>query len=122
MAGRPVTLYEGGRLKRDFTYIDDIVAGVLGVLDRPPQAGEGPRLLNIGNHRSEPVTRLVALLEQALGRAAIIQEVARPAADVEETWASIDAIGALSGFVPTTTLDAGIPKFASWFLEYRAAP
>jgi UDP-glucuronate 4-epimerase len=120
MAGRPVTLYEGGRLKRDFTYIDDIVAGVTGVMDRPPPSGEGPRLLNIGNHRSEPVTRLVALLEQALGRAAIIREVARPAADVEETWASIDAIGALSGFTPTTSLDVGIPKFARWFLEYRA--
>ena len=122
MAGRPITLYEGGRLKRDFTYIDDIVAGVVGVLDRPPSAGEPPRLFNIGNHRSEPVTRLVDLLEQSLGRSAIIEEVARPAADVEETWASVDAIGALSGYIPTTSLDEGIPKFARWFLEYRAMP
>ena len=80
-AGQPITLYEGGRLKRDFTYIDDIVAGVVGVLDRPPPPGP-PRILNIGNNRAEPVTRLVALLEQSLGRTAIVREVPRPAADV----------------------------------------
>ncbi len=119
MAGTPVTLYEGGRLKRDFTYVDDIIAGVLGVLDRPPGAGEGPRVLNIGNHRSESVTTLVALLEQALGRRAIIQEVPRPAADVEETWASVDSIAALTGFSPRVSLAAGIPRFADWFVEFH---
>jgi UDP-glucuronate 4-epimerase len=121
MAGQPITLYEGGRLKRDFTYIDDIVGGVIGALDRPPGAGEGPRLLNIGNHRSETVNRLVELLEESLGRRAIVQHVPRPAADVEETWASVDAIGALAGFAPSTTLEIGIPRFASWFLDFRAA-
>ncbi len=119
MAGKPITLYDAGRLKRDFTYIDDIVAGVLGALDRPPAAGHGPRLLNIGNNRSEPVTRLVSLLEAALGREAIIEQVPRPAADVEETWADVSAIGALTGFAPTTPLDVGIPRFAAWFLDYR---
>jgi UDP-glucuronate 4-epimerase len=119
LLGRPITLYEGGRLKRDFTYIDDIIAGVLGALDRPPAAGAGPRLLNIGNHRSETVTRLVELLEQALGRRAVVQHVPRPAADVEETWADVDAIGALTGYAPSTPLELGIPKFARWFLDYR---
>ena len=119
MAGKPITLYDAGRLKRDFTYIDDIIAGVLGALDRPPAAGEAPRVLNIGNNRSEKVTRLVALLEQALGRQAIVEDVPRPAADVEETWADVGAIGALTGFAPTTPLDVGIPRFASWFLAYR---
>ncbi len=120
MTGRPVTLYEGGRLKRDFTYIDDIIAGVLGALDRPPALGDPPRLLNIGNHRSETVNRLVTLLEAALGRCAVVREVPRPAADVEETWAAVDAIGALTGYAPTTPLEVGIPRFAEWFLQFRA--
>ncbi len=119
MTGRPVTLYEGGRLKRDFTYIDDIVAGVLGVLDRPPPTGVPPRLLNIGNHRSETVSRLVELLEASLGRRAVIETVARPPADVAETWACVDAIGQLTGYAPTTPLEVGIPRFARWFLDFR---
>ncbi len=119
MAGRPITLYEGGRLKRDFTYIDDIVAGVLGALDLPPATAESPRIFNIGNHRSETVNRLVELLEQCLGRRAVIEEVPKPAADVEETWASVEAIGALTGYAPTTPLDVGIPRFAAWFLDFR---
>jgi UDP-glucuronate 4-epimerase len=119
MGGEPITVYEGGRLKRDFTYIDDIVAGVVGALDRPPAAGEGPRVLNIGNHRSETVSHLVELLEASLGRRAIIRDSERPAADVAETWASVEAIGSLTGFAPTTHLEAGIPQFAAWFLAYH---
>ena len=119
MAGEPITLYDAGRLKRDFTYVDDIVTGVIGAMEQPPMAGEGPRVLNIGNHRSETVTHLVGLLEASLGRRAIIHDVPRPAADVEETWASIDAITALTGFAPATTLEVGIPRFAEWFLEYH---
>ena len=119
LRGEPITLYDGGGLKRDFTYIDDIVAGVLGVIDRPPAAGEAPRVLNIGNHRSETVNRLVSLLESSLGRRAVIQDVARPAADVEETWADIGAIEALAGFAPRTSLEEGIPRFAAWFADYH---
>jgi UDP-glucuronate 4-epimerase len=121
MAGRPITLYDGGRLKRDFTYIDDIVAGVLGALDRPPSPGEGPLVLNIGNHRSETVSCLVELLEHSLGRRAVIEEVERPRADVEETWADVDLISARTGFSPCTPLETGIPLFAQWFLAYRSA-
>ncbi len=117
-AGQPITLYEGGTLKRDFTYIDDIVSGVVGVLDRPPPPGP-PRLLNIGNNRAEPVTRLVSLLERSLGRTAIVQTVPRPAADVVETWASVDRIAALAGYAPSTPLDDGIPRFVAWFKDYH---
>ena len=119
MSGEPITVYEGGRLQRDFTYIDDIVAGVVGVLDRPPASGEAPRVLNIGNHRSETVSHLVALLEASLGRRAIIRDAGRPAADVEKTWASVEAIGALAGYAPSTPLEEGIPRFAAWFLAYH---
>jgi UDP-glucuronate 4-epimerase len=121
MSGAPVTLYAGGRLKRDFTYIDDIVAGVVGALDRPPSAEEGARVLNIGNHRSETVNRLVELLEESLGHRAVIEEVPQPAADVAETWANVEAIGSLTGFAPATPLEVGIPRFARWFLDYHGA-
>ncbi len=118
-AGEPITLYEGGELKRDFTYIDDIVQGVLGCLAHPPGNGERARLLNIGNNRAERVLTLVRLLEEGLGRRAIIQDAPRPVADVEETFADISAIQALAGFAPTTTLAEGIPKFVTWFRDWH---
>ncbi len=121
LRGEPIPVYDGGRLKRDFTYIDDIVAGVLGALDHPPDSAANPRLLNIGNHRSESVNRLISLLEQSLGRAALREPRDRPAADVEETWADVSAIGAISGFAPVTPLDIGIPRFAAWFRDYEAS-
>lgn len=114
-AGEPITVYDGGTLKRDFTYIDDIVAGVLGCLDRPPAAASPPRLLNIGNNYSEPVSRLIELLEAGLGRKAMLRHAPRPAADVVETFASIDAIAALTGYAPQTSLSQGIPRFVEWF-------
>ena len=122
MAGEPITLYEGGTLRRDFTYIDDIVAGVVGCLDRPPDGAPPVRVLNIGNHCSELVSTLVGLLETSLGRPAVIREVARPLSDVPETFASVAAISALTGFVPRTTLAEGIPRFAAWFKAWNGHP
>ena len=116
--GRPITLYEGGTLKRDFTYIDDIVSGVIGVMTRPPPP-DAPQIFNIGNNQPEPVTKLVALLEQELQKSAVIQIVPKPAADVLETWASVDRLADLTGYAPTTPLEVGIPRFASWFKSYR---
>ena len=120
MNGEPITLYDEGRLRRDFTYIDDIVAGVVGSLDRPPEDAHVPRLLNIGNHRVEEVRELVRLLEEALGRKAIIHSAPRPAVDVEATFASIDAIATLTGFAPMTPLSVGIPRFVAWFEGWTA--
>lgn len=120
LAGRPITLYEGGRLKRDFTFVEDIVAGVLGALDHPPGGGT-PRLLNIGNHRSVEVRRFVAVLEESLGRKATIRDAPRPATDVAETFADISAIQALCGFEPKTPIEVGVPRFAAWFRDWVAA-
>ncbi len=120
IAGEPITLYDGGTLRRDFTYIDDIVAGVVGCLDHPPDGSPPVRLLNIGNHRSELVSTLVQLLESALGRRAIVRDTPRPLADVEETFASVEAIAALTGFAPRTSLAEGIPRFAAWFKGWNA--
>ena len=121
LAGEPITLYDGGRLKRDFTYIDDIVAGVIGCLAHPPHEGVPARVLNIGNHQCEEVRELVALLEQALGREAIIRSEPRPPMDVEETFADVDAIGALTGFTPSTRLAEGIPRFVAWFRAWNGS-
>ncbi len=120
-AGEPITLYDDGRLRRDFTYIDDIVAGVVGVLDRPPAAGLPARVMNVGNHRSEQVRTLVALLERELGRQAVIQTTPRPPVDVQETFADIGAIAALTGYTPSTPLAEGIPRFVAWFRDWQRA-
>ena len=121
MAGEPITLYDGGRLKRDFTYIDDIVAGVVGALDSPPVQEVPPaRILNIGNHRMEEVLTLVRFLEESLGRKAIILSAPRPSVDVEETFASVEKIGGLTGFSPSTPLSEGISRFVSWFRAWHA--
>jgi UDP-glucuronate 4-epimerase len=119
MAGRPITLYDQGRLKRDFTYIDDIVAGVLACLDKPPAATDAPPVFNIGNNRGEYVSDLVALLETCLGRRAIIQDAPRPVADVPETCADLSAINAWCGYAPTTPLREGIPRFVDWYLAWK---
>jgi UDP-glucuronate 4-epimerase len=118
LTGRPITLYEGGRLKRDFTFVEDIVAGVLGCLDRPAPT-RAPRILNIGNHRSVEVRHFVSVLEEALGRRASIVDAPRPATDVEETFADISAIAALCGFAPRVSIEEGVPRFAEWYMSWR---
>ena len=118
VAGEPISLFDNGTLRRDFTYIDDIVAGVLGAADRPP-SGAAPRLLNIGNNGSETVRTLVDLLEAALGRKAMIRDLPRPLADVPETFADISRIAALTGFAPSTALADGVPRFVKWFRDYH---
>ena len=119
MAGREITLYDEGRLKRDFTYVDDIVAGVLGCLARPPAAGQRAQVFNIGNNRGELVSDLVGLLEAGLGRRAVVRSAPRPVADVAETCADLSAIGEWVGYAPTTPLREGVPRFVDWFLAYR---
>jgi UDP-glucuronate 4-epimerase len=118
-AGRPITVYDGGRLRRDFTYIDDIVAGILGCLDRPPAGVPPIRVMNIGNNRSEAVADLVSLLEQGLGRRAVIVDAPAPAADVMETRADVRAISELTGFAPSTPLADGIARFVAWYREWK---
>lgn len=117
--GEDVTLYEGDALARDFTYIADVVTGVLSVFEKPPASGEA-RVLNIGNHRPESVRYLVQLLERELGRSAKLRLLPRPDADVETTWACIDALHALTGWRPSTMLEDGVSRFVSWFRQYEA--
>ncbi len=118
LQGTPLPLYDGGRLKRDFTFVDDIVAGVVGCLDHPAPAA-APRLLNIGNHRSVEVRHFVEVLEEALGRRAVVVDTPRPLTDVQETFADIEAIRAVCGYEPRTSVERGVPQFAKWYLSWR---
>ena len=122
LSGRPITLYEGGTLRRDFTYIDDIVDGILRCLGHPPGGPVAARVLNIGNSASEDVSRLVALLEAALGRKAVLQTVPRPATEVGETHADLARISKAVGFEPRTRLEDGIARFTAWLVQYRKDP
>jgi len=119
--GRPLTLFNHGDMRRDFTYIDDATAGVLAALDRPPAANsDAPhRLYNIGNHRAEELRRLVALIESATRRRATIELAPLQPGDVVETYADIEATTRELGFVPRTTLDEGVPRFVEWFRQYH---
>jgi UDP-glucuronate 4-epimerase len=126
--GRPLPLYNHGKMRRDFTYIDDIVSGIVACLDNPPtddgavKAGGSVaphRLYNIGNHRSEDLMRVVRLLEEACGRPAQLEMVEMQPGDVAETFADISAIQADLGFQPTTAIDQGVPRFVSWYRNYH---
>jgi UDP-glucuronate 4-epimerase len=120
--GREITVYNNGAMQRDFTYIDDIVAGVLAVLDRPPPSTNDAapaRLYNIGNNRSEPLMRFISVLEAALELKAKIRFAPKPASDVVATYADISAIAADAGYAPTTPIDVGIPSFVAWFREFH---
>jgi UDP-glucuronate 4-epimerase len=126
--GRPFPLFNGGKMRRDFTFIDDIVAGVVAALDHPP-AGDGSEkaggsfaphaVYNIGNSRSEDLGRVVELLEQATGRKAIFDPQPLQPGDVPETYADISAIQRDLGFKSTTTIDEGIPRFVRWYRDYH---
>ncbi len=120
--GRPIPVFNHGDMRRDFTYIDDIVAGVLAALDNPPALlnGAAPhRLYNIGNHRSEELMRMIALIEDAMGKKAEIDFQPMQPGDVKETYADISAIQRDTGYAPTTPIDVGVPKFVAWFRGYE---
>ena len=128
LAGEPIKVFNRGRMRRDFTYIDDIVAGVVAALDDAPaddgeeKAGgsRGPhRLYNIGNSRSEELTRMIELLEQACGRKAQVELLPMQPGDVAETFADIGRIRDELGFAPTTLIEEGIPRFVDWYKQYH---
>ncbi len=128
LTGRPIEIFNNGDMKRDFTYIDDIVAGVVACLDNPP-ADDGQvkpggsvsphRLYNIGNNRSERLMRLVELLEEACGRKAERVFLPMQAGDVKETYADIDPIRSDLGYQPSTRIETGIPRFVDWYKRYH---
>jgi UDP-glucuronate 4-epimerase len=126
--GKPINVFGEGNMRRDFTYIDDIVSGIVACLDTPaPDDGEvkaggsrSPhRLYNIGNNRSEELTRMIALIEQACGREAEKTLLPMQPGDVRDTYADISAIERDLGYAPTTAIDVGVPRFVDWYREYH---
>jgi UDP-glucuronate 4-epimerase len=126
--GAPIKVFNEGKMRRDFTYVDDIVSGVVACLDTPPaddgtiKAGgsKSPhRIYNIGNHRSEDLTHMIALIEKACGKEAIREMHPMQPGDVKESFADISAISGDLGYAPTTSIDVGIPRFVDWYRAYH---
>lgn len=127
LAGEPIPVFNHGEMWRDFTYIDDIVSGIVACLDRPPsddgqaKAGGSVKphaIYNIGNNRSEHLMKVIGLLEEACGRKAELRMLPMQPGDVERTFADIDAISDERGFAPTTPIEVGVPNFVRWYREY----
>jgi UDP-glucuronate 4-epimerase len=122
MRRTPIQVFNHGDMKRDFTYIDDVTAGVLAAVDRPPE-GQGEaaphRIYNIGNNRAEALMDFIAVIEKAVGKKADIHMAPMQPGDVKETFADITAISRDLGFAPKTPIDVGIPRFVDWFRNYH---
>ncbi len=129
LAGGPVLVNHKGEMWRDFTHIDDIISGIVSVLDKPPlddgeQKAGGSRkphaIYNIGNNRSEKLIDMVRIIEDACGRKAQIVWKPMPKGDVLRTYADIDAMQRDHGYCPTTSIAEGLPQFVKWYREYHS--
>ncbi|MDQ1230698.1 NAD-dependent epimerase/dehydratase family protein [Sphingomonas sp. SORGH_AS_0879] len=118
LAGEPIEIFGEGRMARDFTYIDDIVDGIVGVLDRPHDGGEH-RILNIGGSHPVGLMSMIATLEAALSREAIkIMKPMQPG-DVTATYADVSRLHALTGYRPKVALEEGLGRFVKWYRDYH---
>lgn len=132
LAGRPIDVFNHGHMRRDFTYIDDIVEGVMRVMKRPPAASpqwdtaapdpatsSAPwRIYNIGNNKTVELEEFITTLEKALGKTAIRNYLPMQPGDVQATWADIDDLTRDTGFTPSTPLAEGIARFVRWHRDY----
>jgi UDP-glucuronate 4-epimerase len=121
LAGEPIRVFNDGKMRRDFTYVDDIVEGVVRVLGKPPVAdadGAPHAIYNIGNHEAVGLESFIATLGELLGRRAIKEYAPMQPGDVPETYASTDRLTALTGFSPSTPLATGLARFVDWYREY----
>jgi UDP-glucuronate 4-epimerase len=133
LAGEPIKLFNHGKMRRDFTYIDDVSQAVVRLIDRPPQGrpdwdGSRPdpassaapwKVYNIGNNRPEELMYVVSLLEQEFGRTAIKEMLPMQPGDVEATYADVAELELDIGFRPSTSIEDGIASFAKWYREYH---
>lgn len=132
LAGEPIPVFNEGKMVRDFTYVDDIVEGVIRVIDQPAKpmtdwSGNQPdpatsytnyRVYNIGNNNPVELTRYIQVLEQCLGRKARLDLLPMQAGDVPVTYANTDALESAVGFRPRTTVETGIARFVEWYKQY----
>ena len=132
LEGRPIRVFNHGRLRRDFTYIDDIIEGLARILwreaapdaawnaARPDPAGSSApwRIYNIGNNTPVELETFINVLERALGRKAVREDLPMQPGDVEATWADVDGLARDAGFAPHTPIERGIAAFVNWYREY----
>ena len=118
LAGEPIQVFNQGRMARDFTYIDDIVAGVVAAADRPAASGEH-RIYNLGNHRPEQLLDFIAVLERLLGRTATKKLMPMQLGDVPASYADIEAARRDLGFEPRATIETGLAAFVDWYRHYH---
>ena len=121
LAGRAIEVYGQGRMARDFTYIDDIVDGMVGALDRPPEPGTN-RILNIGDSRPVGLIDMIRALESALGVEAEKVMMPKQAGDVTATYADVSRLAALTGYRPKVMLEDGLQRFADWYFDFYGRP
>ncbi len=128
LAGEPLAVFNNGDMVRDFTYIDDIVEGIVRTIDRPPAAGgssgspatsQAPfRVFNIGNNSPVQLLRYIEVLEKCLGRKAVLEHKPMQAGDVRATIADVSALERATGFRPATSVETGIARFVDWYRDY----
>ena len=119
--GRPIKLFNHGRMRRDFTYVDDVVQVISRLADQVPAAigpGAPARIYNVGNHRPEDLTHVVSLIEKELGRAAIKEMLPMQPGDVSETFADVGDLKRDVGFEPRTSIEDGVRNFITWYRSY----
>ncbi len=122
LAGRPIRVFGGGKLKRDFTFIDDIVDGIVRIVETPFAAGQAKRRTASTTSATaipKRVLDLVGLIEKATGRKAVIEDAKGPPGDLRETYADITRAARDFGFAPKISLAEGIPRFVAWFRQYH---
>jgi UDP-glucuronate 4-epimerase len=132
MAGEPIPVFNEGQMMRDFTYIDDIIDGVIATLHKIPTVndswdGDSPdpatsyapyRVYNIGHNQPEQLLHMIQILEEAIGKRAYMEMLPMQDGDVKATYANIDALKEVAGFKPKTNLKTGIAKFVEWYKSY----
>ncbi|KGJ66759.1 putative nucleotide sugar epimerase [Bradyrhizobium diazoefficiens SEMIA 5080] len=130
LAGEPIKLFNHGKMRRDFTYVDDVSQAVIRLIDRPPQGGPAApadpasssapwKIYNVGNNRPEDLMHVVSLLEKEFGRAAIKEMLSMQPGDVEATYADTAELERDIGFRPSTSIDEGVARFAKWYRQYH---
>jgi UDP-glucuronate 4-epimerase len=118
LAGRRIDVFNAGQMERDFTYVDDIVEGVVRTLSLPPASAPPAAIYNIGNSEAVPLTEFIGTLSRILGREPIVRNVPMQPGDMRTTYASIERLHALTGFAPRTPLADGLARFAAWYRDY----
>lgn len=119
LKGEPIKVFNQGVMRRDFTYIDDIVEGVQRIIEQPIGNRDAYKIYNIGNHKTETLMDFISTLEQHLGKIAVKEYLPMQPGDVSQTYADVSALQQDYGYAPNTSIEEGLKRFAKWYLEYR---